>query len=203
MVCLYTLISEIISEIVLDNTLILLDNQSNVKFAVDLNYLRHHPKLKNAKIFRMILGFEHGLWKKPEYDKKRYAKIFNDYNFSKEKWVILREFLNTNKVSGITECIIQSKKNILFNISCTFGSIPIIDEYLNVETKEKPVQYYIPVKPEEDFKCKYLWSIIDDNIISSIFSTWMIQRTRSNWEIVNIEKIGRHFRYYARKSKVL
>jgi hypothetical protein len=203
MVCLYTLISEIISEIVLDNTLILLDNQSNVKFAVDLNYLRHHPKLKNAKIFRMIFGFEQGLWKKPEYDKKRYAKIFNDYNFSKEKWLILREYLNTNKVSGMTEYIIQSKKNMLFDISCTFGSIPTIDEYLTEETKEKTVQYYIPVKPEDDFKCKYLWSIIDDNTLPSIFSTWIMQRTRSNWEIVNIEKIGDISRYYARRSKVL
>ena len=74
MVCLDTIISDIITEIEIENTVILTDKTTTHKFVIDLNYFRHHQKLKNARIFRMILGFQQGLWKKPEYDKKKYKK---------------------------------------------------------------------------------------------------------------------------------
>ena len=74
MVCLKTVISDIITEIEIENTFNFNRQITNHNFVIDLNYLRHHPKLQNARIFRLILGFEKGLWKKPEYDKKNTEK---------------------------------------------------------------------------------------------------------------------------------
>lgn len=199
MVCLDTVISEIISDIEYENTIILTDITTQTKFAIDLDYLRHHSKLQNARIFRMILGFEQGLWKKPEYDKKKYSKIFNDYHFTKNKWTTLREFLNTNKVSGLTESIIYSKKNTLFNISCTFGGIPIIDEYLTEESEVKPIQYYNPLNPKADKELRYKWSIMNSN--HNGFSSWTHNMAIVGWEVVNIEKVSNGSNYYARKLR--
>lgn len=199
MVCLNTIISNIITEVEIENTVFLTDITRNIKFAIDLDYLRHHPKLQNARIFRMILGFDQGLWKKPEYDKKKYRKIFNDYYFTKNNWTILREFLNTNKVFGLTESIIYGKKNTLFNISCTFGGIPIIDEYLTEESEVKPIQYYNPLNPKADKELRYKWSMMNSNHTG--FSSWTHNMAITGWEVVNIKKVSNGSNYYARKLK--
>lgn len=199
MVCLKTVISDIITEIEIENTLILTDKITNYNFVIDLNYLRHHPNLQNARIFRLILGFEKGLWKKPEYDKKKYRKIFNNYGFTKDNWATFREFLNTNKVSGLTESIIYNKKNTLFNISCTFGGIPIIDEYLTKESLVKPIQYYNPLNPKDDKQLKYKWTMM--NSTHNGFSSWIHNITVSGWEVVNTKSVHFGTDYYARKEK--
>lgn len=198
MVSLYQVISEIITEIEYENS-IMLEDKFNNKYIIDLDYLRHHHLLKDAKIFRLILGFENGLWKKNKYDKEKYAEIFNDFNFTKDKWIIFREFLNIHSLSCMERGSIKHKKKVLFDISCTFGGIPSIDKFVEKTHKEKQKVHYNPLKPKQDKLVKYNWSIM--NSTSTAFNVWLNDITRKNWEIVHTEKVSLGRMYYARNLK--
>ena len=197
------LINNIITEIELEHIVIMSDEYSNHRVCIDLDYLRHHPKLKDARIFRLIMGFECGMWKKPEYDKSKYCKIFKDFDIHIFEWRILREFLNNGCILGKDDKTTSLKFTTLQKISTTFGGIPSIDKYLFElsQIKEEPI--YNPQKPSEDYKDMYFWSAYDAYPNTSYLGTWQaIHSQRNGWSICNMEKMDNtRTQFYARKSK--
>ena len=202
MVDLNEIISNIITEIELEHCIIISDKEGKYKACIDIDYLRHHSKLKDARIFRLIMGFEYGMWKKPEYDKKKYIKILKNFNIYPYEWRIFREFLNKGSVVG-DDLPNSHKLNILYLISTTFGGIPSIDKYLFdlSQIKEEPI--YNPQKPSEDYKDKYDWAAIDTFPNGTGVHSWSIMHSQTKgWSMCDMQVIGTSRTHmYARKPK--
>jgi hypothetical protein len=197
------IINDIITEIELENFIIIDSKYNKNRACVDLDYLRHHPKLKDARIFRLIMGFESGMWKKPEYDRSKYCKIFEDFNIHIHEWRVLKEFLNNGCILGKDDDISSIKLNTLQKISTTFGGIPSIDKYLFdlSQIKEEPI--YNPQKPSEDYKDMYDWAAIDTFPNGTGLHSWSILHSQKNgWSTCDMQVIGTtRTHMYARKPK--
>ena len=194
------LINSLINAVELEN-IVIIKLQHDIQYVVDLDYLRHHPLLKDARIFRLIMGFEDTGWKKANYSKEKYVEIFKEFRFYFKKFKCLRELLNTGNISGRSQSLINDKLKVLDDLSCTFGGIPVIDNFLLEKPKEnKDAEHYNPVKPVVDIKQKYLWSMISTDVSSPTVNSWIWRHSRDGWSIVNIEGSVTRI-YYARKEK--
>ena len=149
------------------------------------------------------MGFERGMWKKPDYDKSKYCKIFEDFSIHIHEWRVLKEFLNNGCILGKDDDISSIKLNTLQKISTTFGGIPSIDKYLFElsQIKEEPI--YNPQKPSEDYKDMYFWTAFDTYPNSSALTTWQaIHSQKKGWSTCNMEIIDNNrTHFYARNPK--
>ena len=166
MVDLLEIIDNIITEVERNHLVIIDLNDSPSKMVIDIDYLRHHVLLKDARIFHLIMGFNKGLWKKPDYTPNKYKSIFKNFNITYYKWTIFREFLNCGELVSNNENGLKQKLRVLFDISSTFGGIPYIDKYYNIALsliKHKNKIADNPLKPEDDHNKRFQWGIYNGN----------------------------------------
>ena len=204
MVDLSQILSDIVSQIEYDN--IVLIGNGRCKASVDIDLLRHHPKLQDARIFRLIMGFSNGLWKKTNHTNERFAEIFEEYHFKPYHYCIFRELLVFGKILPDSTSF-NYKLKMLIEISNTFGGIPYIDEYLlNLDKKEqetkrkKEEQSYNPQQPSDDYKNMYDWSYI--TLPSTNQLLWYNNHTPENgWSFTDILELNASTLVTARKLK--
>ena len=203
MVDLNEIIDNIITQIEIDNSIIMISKKNSLGSTViniNIDYLRHHPLLKDARVFRLIMGFTHGLWKKPEYTQSKYKSIFTNFNITYKKWILFREFLNFGEIKAINDFEFKQKLEVLYGISTTFGGIPYIDDYYDNSYYHKKINKmykHIVSRPEEDYDDKYQWGVYNSQ--QPGYLSWLYNYKPVNGWTHLKSREGNDIVYYARR----
>ena len=151
---------------------------------VNINAFKNLERLKDARVFNILFGFEdHSFTKKPlEKNEKGAITLLKHLDISYSEWILFTNFIINNRVEGLEEynkfkdkpkynCLIHNL-NELDKISNKLGGIPVFDKFLEdfYEWDKSKIENQNFMKPEQDIDSSYVWMIYNDVGVASYYT---------------------------------
>ena len=143
---------------------------------VNINAFKNLERLKGARVFNILFGFEdHSFTKKPlEKNDKGAITLLKHLDITYNNWILFTNFIINNRIEGLEEyrkykdearynCL-TNNLNELDKICNKLGGIPVFDtliENFYECDKIKPENQNF-MKPEQDIDSSYVWMIYND-----------------------------------------
>ena len=151
---------------------------------VNINAFKNLERLKNARVFNILFGFEdHSFTKKPlEKNHKGAITLLKHLDITYNNWILFTNFIINNRIEGLEEykklknepkynCLTHNL-NELDKICNKLGGVPVFDKFLEdfyEWDKIKPENQNF-MKPEQDINNSYVWMIYNDVGVSSSYT---------------------------------
>lgn len=150
---------------------------------VNINAFKNLERLKNARVFNILFGFEdHSFTKKPlEKNAKGAITLLKHLDITYNNWILFTNFIINNRIEGLEEYNkfkdelryngLTHNLNELDKICNKLGGIPVFDtfiEHFYEEDKTKKNKNFM--KPEQDIDSSYIWMIYNDVGVSSSYT---------------------------------
>ena len=153
---------------------------------VNINAFKNLERLKGARVFNILFGFEdHSFTKKPlEKNQKGAITLLKHLDISYRNWILFTNFIINNRIEGLEEynkykneprydCLLHNL-NELDKICNKLGGIPVFDKFLEdfyENDKNKKNKNFM--KPEEDLDNTYVWMLYRDPGIPSSYQNFI------------------------------
>lgn len=153
---------------------------------VNINAFKNLERLKGARVFNILFGFEdHSFTKKPlEKNQKGAITLLKTLDITYNNWILFTNFIINNRIEGLEEYKKYKDEpryngfthnlNELDKICNKLGGIPVFDtfiEHFYEEDKTKINKNFM--KPEEDLDSTYVWMIYRDYGIASSYQNFI------------------------------
>ena len=153
---------------------------------VNINAFKNLERLKDARVFNILFGFEdHSFTKKPlEKNQKGAITLLKHLDITYNNWILFTNFIINNRIEGLEEYKKYKDEpryngfthnlNELGKICNKLGGIPVFDtfiEHFYEEDKTKINKNFM--KPEEDLDSTYVWMIYRDHGIASSYQNFI------------------------------
>lgn len=151
---------------------------------VNINAFKNLERLKNARVFNILFGFqEHSFTKKPlEKNARNAITLLKHLDITYNEWILFTNFIINNRIEGLEEyhkfrdesrynCLTQNL-NKLDKICNKLGGVPVFDKFLEdfyEWDKIKPENQNF-MKPEQDIDSSYVWMIYNDVGVASSYT---------------------------------
>ena len=182
---------------------------------VNINAFKNLERLKGARVFNILFGFEdHSFTKKPlEKNAKDAITLLKNLDITYNNWILFTNFIINNRVEGLEEyrkfndeprynCLTHNL-NELDKICNKLGGIPVFDKFIEdfyESDKNKKNKNFM--KPEEDLDNTYVWMLYRDHGIASSYQNFIrtICPPSSGWSCVGREN---HICYFRRPRNII
>ena len=150
---------------------------------VNINAFKNLERLKDARVFNILFGFEdHSFTKKPlEKNQKGAITLLKTLDITYNNWILFTNFIINNRIEGLEEYRkykdepryngLTHNLNELDKICNKLGGIPVFDTFIEdfyESDKNKKNKNFM--KPEEDLDNTYVWMIYRDMGIPSSYN---------------------------------
>ena len=182
---------------------------------VNINAFKNLERLKGARVFNILFGFEdHSFTQKPlEKNHKGAINLLKDLDISYRNWILFTNFIINNRIEGLEEynkykneprydCLLHNL-NELDKICNKLGGIPVFDKFLEdfyENDKNKKNKNFM--KPEEDLDNTYLWMTYRDHGIATSYQNFIqtVCPPSRGWSCVGREN---HICYFRRPRNII
>ena len=153
---------------------------------VNINAFKNLERLKGARVFNILFGFEdHSFTKKPlEKNQKGAITLLKPLDITYNNWILFTNFIINNRIEGLEEyrkykdearynCL-TNNLNELDKICNKLGGIPVFDTFIEdfyESDKNKKNKNFM--KPEEDLDNTYVWMLYRDHGIASSYQNFI------------------------------
>ena len=182
---------------------------------VNINAFKNLERLKGARVFNILFGFEdHSFTKKPlEKNNKGAITLLKNLDITYNNWILFTNFIINNRIEGLEEYNKfkdQARYNDLTHnlteldkICNKLGGIPVFDTFIEdfyENDKNKKNKNFM--KPEEDLDNTYVWMTFRDNGLSSTYEHFIqtICPPSRGWSCVGREN---HVCYFRRPRNII
>ena len=182
---------------------------------VNINAFKNLERLKGARVFNILFGFEdHSFTKKPlEKNAKGAITLLKHLDITYNNWILFTNFIINNRIEGLEEYKkykdepryngLTHNLNELDKICNKLGGIPVFDtfiEHFYEEDKTKKNKNFM--KPEEDLDNTYVWMTYRDNGLASTYEHFIqtICHPSRGWSCVGREN---HVCYFRRPRNII
>lgn len=182
---------------------------------VNINAFKNLERLKGARVFNILFGFEdHSFTKKPlEKNHKGAITLLKNLDITYNNWILFTNFIINNRIEGLEEYNkfkdepryngLTHNLNELDKICNKLGGIPVFDTFIEdfyESDKNKKNKNFM--KPEEDLDNTYVWMTFRDNGLSSTYEHFIqtICPPSRGWSCVGREN---HVCYFRRPRNII
>ena len=182
---------------------------------VNINAFKNLERLKNARVFNILFGFEdHSFTKKPlEKNAKGAITLLKHLDITYNNWILFTNFIINNRIEGLEEYNkfkdepryngLTHNLSELDKICNKLGGIPVFDTFIEdfyESDKNKKNKNFM--KPEEDLDNTYVWMTFRDNGLSSTYEHFIqnICPPSRGWSCVGREN---HVCYFRRPRNII
>ena len=182
---------------------------------VNINAFKNLERLKNARVFNILFGFEdHSFTKKPlEKNAKGAITLLKHLDITYNNWILFTNFIINNRIEGLEEYKkykdepryngLTHNLSELDKICNKLGGIPVFDTFIEdfyESDKNKKNKNFM--KPEEDLDNTYVWMTFRDNGLSSTYEHFIqtICPPSRGWSCVGREN---HICYFRRPRNII
>jgi hypothetical protein len=182
---------------------------------VNINAFKNLERLKGARVFNILFGFEdHSFTKKPlEKNQKGAITLLKTLDITYNNWILFTNFIINNRIEGLEEYKkykdepryngLTHNLNELDKICNKLGGIPVFDTFIEdfyENDKNKKNKNFM--KPEEDLDNTYVWMTFRDNGLASTFEHFIrtICPPNRGWSCVGREN---HICYFRRPRNII
>ena len=151
---------------------------------VNINAFKNLERLKDARVFNILFGFEdHSFTKKPlEKNAKCAITLLKHLDITYNNWILFTNFIINNRIEGLEEYKrykdepryngLTHNLNELDKICNKLGGIPVFDKFLEEFYKEDTNLSTNTnfMKPREDINNSYVWMIYNDVGVASSYT---------------------------------
>ena len=150
---------------------------------VNINAFKNLERLKGARVFNILFGFEdHSFTKKPlEKNQKGAITLLKTLDITYNNWILFTNFIINNRIEGLEDYKkykdepryngLTHNLSELDKICNKLGGIPVFDTFIEdfyESDKNKKNKNFM--KPEEDLDNTYVWMIYRDMGIPSSYN---------------------------------
>ena len=182
---------------------------------VNINAFKNLERLKGARVFNILFGFEdHSFTKKPlEKNQKGAITLLKTLDITYNNWILFTNFIINNRIEGLEEYKkykdepryngLTHNLNELDKICNKLGGIPVFDKFLEdfyESDKNKKNKNFM--KPEEDLDNTYVWMLYRDHGIASTYQNFIrtVCPPSRGWSCVGREN---HICYFRRPRNII
>ena len=182
---------------------------------VIINAFKNLERLKGARVFNILFGFEdHSFTKKPlEKNNRGAITLLKTLDITYNKWILFTNFIINNRIEGLEEYNkfkdepryngLTHNLNELDKICNKIGGIPVFDTFIEdfyESDKNKKNKNFM--KPEEDLDNTYVWMLYRDHGIASSYQNFIrtICPPSRGWSCVGREN---HICYFRRPRNII
>lgn len=177
---------------------------------VNINAFKNLERLKGARVFNILFGFEDHSFTKKQLEKNARGAItlLKTLDITYNNWILFTNFIINNRIEGVEEykkykneskynCLMHNL-NELDKICSKLGGIPVFDTFIENFyecDKIKPENQNF-MKPEQDIDSSYIWMIYNDVGVSSSYAYFIrtICPPERGWSCVGREGQVCYFR---------
>ena len=153
---------------------------------VNIIAFKNLERLKGARVFNILFGFEdHSFTKKPlEKNQKGAITLLKTLDITYNNWILFTNFIINNRIEGLEEYKkykdepryngLTHNLNELDKICNKLGGIPVLDKFIEdfyESDKNKKNKNFM--KPEEDLDNTYLWMTYRDDGIATSYQNFI------------------------------
>ena len=182
---------------------------------VNINAFKNLERLKGARVFNILFGFEdHSFTKKPlEKNQKGAITLLKTLDITYNNWILFTNFIINNRIEGLEEYR-KYKDELRYNslthnlseldkICNKLGGIPVFDTFIEdfyESDKNKKNKNFM--KPEEDLDNTYVWMLYRDHGIASSYQNFIrtVCPPSRGWSCVGREN---HICYFRRPRNII
>ena len=182
---------------------------------VNINAFKNLERLKGARVFNILFGFEdHSFTKKPlEKNAKCAITLLKHLDITYNNWILFTNFIINNRIEGLEEYNkfkdepryngLTHNLSELDKICNKLGGIPVFDTFIEdfyESDKNKKNKNFM--KPEEDLDNTYVWMTYRDNGLSSTYEHFIrtICPPNRGWSCVGRQN---HVCYFRRPRNII
>ena len=182
---------------------------------VNINAFKNLERLKGARVFNILFGFEdHSFTKKPlEKNQKGAITLLKHLDITYNNWILFTNFIINNRIEGLEEYRkykdepryngLTHNLNELDKICNKLGGIPVFDTFIEdfyESDKNKKNKNFM--KPEEDLDNTYVWMLYRDSSLASTYEHFIqtICPPSRGWSCVGREN---HICYFRRPRNII
>jgi len=182
---------------------------------VNINAFKNLERLKNARVFNILFGFEdHSFTKKPlEKNEKGSITLLKHLDITYNNWILFTNFIINNRIEGLEEYRkykdepryngLTHNLNELDKICNKLGGIPVFDTFIEdfyESDKNKKNKNFM--KPEEDLDNTYVWMLYRDTSLASTYEHFIknVCPPSRGWSCVGREN---HVCYFRRPRNII
>ena len=182
---------------------------------VNINAFKNLERLKNARVFNILFGFEdHSFTKKPlEKNEKGAITLVKHLDITYNNWILFTNFIINNRIEGLEEYKkykdepryngLTHNLSELDKICNKLGGIPVFDTFIEdfyESDKNKKNKNFM--KPEEDLDNTYVWMLYRDHGIASTYQNFIrtVCPPSRGWSCVGREN---HVCYFRRPRNII
>ncbi len=154
---------------------------------VNINAFKNLERLKDARVFNILFGFEdHSFTKKPlEKNARGAITLLKNLDISYNNWILFTNFIINNRIEGLEEYnkfkdgpkynSLTHNLNELDKICNKLGGIPIFDKFIEdfYEWDKTKKENKNLMKPEQDIHNTYVWMLYRDHGIASSYQNFI------------------------------
>lgn len=182
---------------------------------VNINAFKNLERLKGARVFNILFGFEdHSFTKKPlEKNQKGAITLLKTLDITYNNWILFTNFIINNRIEGLEEYkkykdeprynSLTHNLSELDKICNKLGGIPVFDKFLEdfyeSDKNKKNINF---MKPEEDLDNTYVWMLYRDHGIASSYQNFIrtVCPPSRGWSCVGREN---HICYFRRPRNII
>ena len=182
---------------------------------VNINAFKNLERLKGARVFNILFGFEdHSFTKKPlEKNEKGAITLLKHLDITYNNWILFTNFIINNRIEGLEEYKkykdepryngLTHNLNELDKICNKLGGIPVFDTFIEdfyENDKNKKNKNFM--KPEEDLDNTYVWMTYRDHGIATSYQNFIqtVCPPSRGWSCVGREN---HICYFRRPRNII
>ena len=182
---------------------------------VNINAFKNLERLKGARVFNILFGFEdHSFTKKPlEKNQKGAITLLKTLDITYNNWILFTNFIINNRIEGLEEYKkykdepryngLTHNLSELDKICNKLGGIPVFDTFIEdfyESDKNKKNKNFM--KPEEDLDNTYVWMLYRDHGIASSYQNFIrtVCPPSRGWSCVGREN---HICYFRRPRNII
>ena len=182
---------------------------------VNINAFKNLERLKGARVFNILFGFEdHSFTKKPlEKNDKGAITLLKHLDITYNNWILFTNFIINNRIEGLEEYKkykdepryngLTHNLSELDKICNKLGGIPVFDTFIKdfyESDKNKKNKNFM--KPEEDLDNTYVWMLYRDHGIASTYQNFIktVCPPSRGWSCVGREN---HICYFRRPRNII
>ena len=182
---------------------------------VNINAFKNLERLKGARVFNILFGFEdHSFTKKPlEKNQKGAITLLKTLDITYNNWILFTNFIINNRIEGLEEYRkykdepryngLTRNLSELDKICNKLGGIPVFDTFIeDFYERDKNKKNKNFMKPEEELDNTYVWMLYRDYGIASSYQNFIrtICPPSRGWSCVGREN---HICYFRRPRNII
>ena len=193
-------------------------DNNNKLIIINLNELKSYERLKDANVFKLLFGIHEDpqFTNFPLEQTDNSINLFKDFSITQNDWILFISFIKNGHTPSYLKfkynpnfyLEAQNEINKLNNICNIFGGILAFDEFYNnfyKELQEIKVSEindsYNPIKPEDDTKNLYNWTVIDNSHVYNFQNFACTHKEEDGWSASKCYTHGSIIYVYYRKLK--